>query len=177
MSTTLSKTGIMIFKSLFSSALLASAVVAQNNNNNNKNLTQLISQTSELSALGSLLSSYPSIASEVASMSNVTLLAPNNYAIAALGTALLRSASEAEIRALLSYHVLQGEIRSSDLSRLPVFAPTMLNNSNYANVTGGQVVEAQTSNGSDVTITSGLKIQSTVVTAVSQRQNLRASIS
>jgi hypothetical protein len=48
----------------------------------------------------------------------------------------------------------------------------MLNDTTYTNVTGGQVVEAQVTNGSSVVITSGLKLPSLVVQAVGRAQNL-----
>ncbi len=55
----------------------------------------------------------------------------------------------------------------SSISTTPTFAHTLLNSSTYSNVTGGQVVELQAV-GSNVIVTSGLKMQSKVVTAVSR---------
>ena len=69
------------------------------------------------------------------------------------------------VAALLSYHVLKGSYPASAFTNSSQFIPTLLTNTTYANVTGGQVVEARL-NGSDVNIFSGLLAKSMVVTAV-----------
>lgn len=65
---------------------------------------------------------------------------------------------------VLTYHVLNGTIRSTDIQDTPSFPKTLLTNSTYTNVTGGQVVKAETEDNS-VVFTSGLLRQSRVVTA------------
>lgn len=64
----------------------------------------------------------------------------------------------------MTYHVLNGTIRSTDINDTPAFPKTLLTNSTYTNVTGGQVVKAETEDNS-VVFTSGLLMQSRVVTA------------
>jgi hypothetical protein len=67
---------------------------------------------------------------------------------------------------LLYYHVINGTYYASNFSSTPAFAPTLLTNATYSNVTGGQVVEAVVENGG-VSIYSGARENSTVVTPVS----------
>jgi hypothetical protein len=69
------------------------------------------------------------------------------------------------VAALLTYHVLNGTYKSSAFTNTSQFLPTLLTNETYANVTGGQRVEARL-NGSSVEIFSGLLQKSMVVTAV-----------
>lgn len=69
------------------------------------------------------------------------------------------------VAALLSYHVLNGSYPASAFSNSSMFIPTLLMNETYANITGGQRVEARLSNG-NVTFFSALKQNSTVVTGV-----------
>jgi hypothetical protein len=103
---------------------------------------------------------------------NITLLARSNSAINELRrSGLLGVASQAQIKALLDYHVVQGKIYASDIGNTPQFCPTLLQNTAYANVSGGQVVETQLEdNDNTVVLTSGLKVESKVTPAVSQRQ-------
>ena len=153
----------MRLNELLSTALLLAGVSAQGGR---MNLTALLGSNNQLSGLVTLLGAYPNIATSLASAENVTLLAPNNAAIKALmNSGALNGASESLVAAVLNYHVLPGMIYSSAITATPVFAPTLLNDTTYANVTGGQVVEAQVV-GQNVIFTSGLKAQSTVVQAV-----------
>jgi uncharacterized surface protein with fasciclin (FAS1) repeats len=108
---------------------------------------------------------------------NITVLAPSNEAFAAFlnssaGTAAASIPSTVE--ALLSYHVLNGTYPASAFTNTSQFIPTFLTNSSYANVTGGQRVEAVL-NGTNVEIFSGLLQKSTVTTAVSSADRLPIS--
>jgi len=49
------------------------------------------------------------------------------------------------LEAILTYHVLEGIHANTFLETPPQFIPTLLTNSSYANVTGGQRVEAVSS--------------------------------
>lgn len=69
------------------------------------------------------------------------------------------------VTALLTYHVLNGVFPSSAFTSTPAFAPTLLTNASYTNVTGGQRVEGVLTGGK-VVLYSGLRSNSTVVTAV-----------
>jgi uncharacterized surface protein with fasciclin (FAS1) repeats len=74
------------------------------------------------------------------------------------------------VAALLTYHVVNGTFYASDFSSTPAFAPTLLSNTSFTNVTGGQVIEA-VSDGTNITILSGLLAESKVVAAVSPNLN------
>ncbi|KAK5167835.1 uncharacterized protein LTR77_007534 [Saxophila tyrrhenica] len=151
-------------KTFIASSALAFAA-AQNNSNSDPTLTALIGDTPSLSGLGTILQAYPNIARSLGNAENVTVFAPNNAAISELqSSGLLDDATEDDVAAILNYHVLQGMVYSSAISETPVFAPTLLDDEMYANVTGGQVVEVAL-DGQDVVLTSGLKLESTVVQA------------
>ncbi len=99
----------------------------------------------------------------------ITMLAPNNEAFTTfMNTASGKAASSQSdvVAAVLEYHVLNGDFPGSSFTSKAQFAPTLLTNTSYTNVTGGQVVQAQLS-GSTVQITSGLKAVSKVITSVS----------
>lgn len=133
-----------------------------------QSLTDVISQTPDLSTLGSLVGQYPTIASTLANATNITVLAPTNAAFSSFlaqpGVNASITADPGLVIAVLSYHVLQGTIPSSAITETPVFAKTLLSNTSYTNVTGGQVVQAQAMDGG-VMITSGLLRESHVTTA------------
>ncbi|KAH8748595.1 FAS1 domain-containing protein [Hyaloscypha finlandica] len=133
-----------------------------------QSLTELLaSQNSSLSALTGLLATNPSLVSALGSASNITILAPNNEALATFlnsSTGGAAATNPGLVTALLTYHVLNGSYPASAFTNTSQFLPTLLTNTTYANVTGGQRVEARL-NGSSVEIFSGLLAKSTVVTA------------
>lgn len=99
----------------------------------------------QLNSFWTLLQQF-NLLSGVGQLTNVTLLAPSNDALAALNTSGVAITSEL-VQALISYHTLNGTILSSALSNeTSTFAPTHLTNPAFSNVTGGQVVEAILSN-------------------------------
>jgi uncharacterized surface protein with fasciclin (FAS1) repeats len=151
----------MLFKRLLPAAFAAVASA--------QSLTAaLSSQNASLSTLISLLGTQPALVSALGSASNITILAPNN---AALATFLNSSTGTAAatmpdlVTALLTYHVLNGTYPASAFTSTPQFIPSLLTNTSYTNVTGGQRVEAYT-NGSSVDIVSGGLATSIVVTPV-----------
>ncbi|KAI3399300.1 hypothetical protein diail_7255 [Diaporthe ilicicola] len=133
-----------------------------------QSLTDVIGQNQDLSQLGTLLGQYPDLAQQLGGLSNITVLAPNNAALSALlnnsATTAAVAADPGLVPAILMYHVLNGTIRSTDITDTPAFPKTLLTNSTYTNVTGGQVVKAETEDGG-VVFTSGLLMQSRVATA------------
>ncbi|KAJ4423308.1 hypothetical protein N0V82_002035 [Gnomoniopsis sp. IMI 355080] len=150
----------MQLKQLAASLALAGTVSAQA-------LTDVISQTPQLSTLGALLTQYPAVAQTLANASNITVLAPTNEAFSAFLTSAVNESIAADaglVPAVLSYHVLSGTIKSTDIPTTPAFPKTLLTNATFTNVTGGQVVKAQAVNGG-VTFTSGLLKTSNVSTA------------
>jgi len=138
----------MLFKSLAISAL-AGAAVAQD-------LTTLLANTTELSNLTSYLELFPQLVTQLSSLSNITLLAPNNAAFAKLlnssAGAALANNDTSLIQGLLTYHVLEGTYTNFTAKQ---FIPTALQPPQYTNVTGGQVVEAVT-DGNSTSFFSGL---------------------
>lgn len=149
---------------LFLMALMPSAIVAQN-------LSQLLANTSQLSSLNALLSSYPGITNSLTNITNVTILAPSNAALANFTNSTsfqaLASSPSANrtIEDLLSYHILQGEYYASNITDMPTFIHTYLNDTEYTNVTSGQVVEAIKQD-NETYFYSGLFTNSTVTQAV-----------
>ena len=161
----------MHYKLLLSAAALVATARAQGGGGGGgtPSLTDLIANTPQLSTLGAILELYPDIAQTLAGAENITVFAPGNDAFATLNaTGALSEASEADISALLSYHVVSGVIDSTAFTTTPVYAVTTLTDEAYTNVTTGQVVTGLLQ-GDSVVLESGLKIPSTVVTAVSAR--------
>lgn len=108
------------------------------------------------------------VAATLGNATNITVLAPNDEALnKALKNPsyMAMSSDTAYVQAFLSYHVVQGTIYSQNITETAAFAPTLLNNTRFSNVTGGQVVKVL-KDGNDVEITSGLGSQAKVVTAV-----------
>ena len=77
------------------------------------------------------------------------------------------------VTALLTYHVLNGTYYASNVTDMAAFIPTLLTNSTYSNVTGGQVVGAM-AEGDTVSFYSALKQQSNVTEAVSSPPSLES---
>lgn len=146
-----------MFKSLTLASLLALASA--------QSLTEVIANTTELSTLGSLLTANPDLAGQLGALSNVTILAPSNEALSAFtnSSAGEAAADPAVLTAVLQYHILQGTYQADQIPDDLAFVPSVLNNTQYANVTGGQVVGVERED-DDVTLFSGLLQNSSVVT-------------
>ncbi|KAL8808706.1 MAG: hypothetical protein Q9200_004098 [Gallowayella weberi] len=160
-----------MYTKLFSIAVLAATAFAQNATNSSmssKSLNELLGSTDSLSTLATAVQGVPGLAQMLGSASNVTILAPSNEAFEKFmrtpGAAALASNDTSAIQALLSYHILNGTFPSSVVTEMPTFLPTMLNNSAYSNVTGGQVVEVL-KQGDKVLFYSGLLSNASVTTA------------
>lgn len=98
----------------------------------------------------------------------VTILAPNNDAVnAAINNTDYSSPyiSPGDIQALLSYHVLNGTYYASDISNTSQFISTLLTNTSFTNVTGGQRVECVSDN-KNLTFISALRQNVTAVRTV-----------
>lgn len=134
--------------------------------NNQPNLTQALqSANSSLSTLTGLIATQNGTLEMLNSLTDITILAPNNDALKTfLGNTSVSDISPQQIGAILSYHVLNGTYYSDNVTDTPSFLPTLLNATEFANVTGGQVVEAiKTDN--NVTFLSGFRKQSNVTQA------------
>ncbi|KAL8864354.1 MAG: hypothetical protein Q9174_007384 [Haloplaca sp. 1 TL-2023] len=167
-----------MYSQLFTVAGLAALATAQNMTMSNStmggtSLTALLGDTEELSSLSTVLTGVPGLADMLGGAQNVTILAPSNEAFTAFMASPMAEAYMGEdgqpdpvaIGALLMYHVLNGTYASDTVMEEPTFIPTMLNNTAYANVTGGQVVQAVTQE-DQVLIFSGLSNNATVTTPV-----------
>ncbi len=152
----------MLLKRLLPAALAAMASA--------QSLTDALgSQNASLSTLIGLLGTQPALVSTLGTLSNITILAPNNAALAKFlnsSSAMAAASMPDVVAALLTYHVLNGTYPASAFTAKPQFLPSLLTNMSYTNVTGGQRVEGYT-NGSSVDIISGGLAKSMVVTAVS----------
>merc|ERR1712013_506351 len=152
----------MQLKQFFGAAL---AIVAARAQDAPANLTSVLSGNQNLSSLVTLLQSVPDVAEALSGASNITLFAPSNDALNALNSSgVLSSGQEGLVQALLNYHVLIGQFTSENITETPAFPATLLNDTAYANVTGGQVVECRAED-DGVYVISGLKNNATVVEA------------
>jgi uncharacterized surface protein with fasciclin (FAS1) repeats len=151
---------IKMFSKYLSVAALAGYAFAQQNT---PSLAEALNSTSDLSQLAGVLGLVPELVQALSSANNITILAPSNAAFDAIGNETLTAlASDQDmIAAILQYHVLNGTIRSDQITNTSAFVPTLLTNPQYTNVTGGQVVQAVERDG-NVTFFSGLLANSTV---------------
>lgn len=106
-------------------------------------LFDLINSTQGLSYLASFAAVFPEVLETVSGLSNITILAPSNNAFEALETdprgEALYAASQEDYLNLIYYHILNGTY--DNITDYEIVS-TLLTNSNYTNVTGGQVVGA-----------------------------------
>jgi len=120
-------------------------------------------KTPSLSKLASLIGASPQLSSLLSPAYNFTFLAPTNDAIS---TWLVGNQSQSWIEATLAYHLLSGSHPTALLSKTPEFVPSALSNISFANVTGGQRIEA--SRPAKIIFQSGNKTSSTLVSGVSE---------
>lgn len=115
------------------------------------------------------MQTQPDLVQALSGLSDITLLAPSNEALDALlsdeAVASLLATDSGIVTALLQYHVLNGTFLSTAVTEEAAFIPTLLTNTSYTNVTGGQVVEA-VKQGEVVSFYSGLKEEANVTKAV-----------
>lgn len=160
----------MQYKQFLGAALAVVAARAQEANSTAGNLTTALAGNQNLSGLVTLLQGNPDLANALGGAQNITLLAPSNDALGALNSSGILSSGSQEglIQALLNYHVLVGVFNSSSITETPAFPATLLNDTAFANVTGGQVVEVRVEDDEVIAI-SGFKNNVTVTEAVSRR--------
>ena len=155
---------INMFKQLSFLALVGFALAQQDETV--PDLAAALNSTEELSTLQGVIPA--SVLESLSGLSDITILAPSNDAFSQIDNETLSglAANEGLLTAVLQYHVLNGTYLSSAIMNSSVFVPTALTNNMFANVTGGQVVEAMSMDG-NVTFYSGLLSNSSVTTAVS----------
>ncbi|KAF1920842.1 FAS1 domain-containing protein [Ampelomyces quisqualis] len=148
----------MLYKSI-SLLALAGQALAQNT----PTLVQALNSSSDLSQLSAVLALNPQLVETLGSAQNITILAPSNAAFGKVDNATLGAltANPALLAATLQYHVLNGTVYGSQVTNTSAFVPTLLTDTQFTNVTGGQRVRAQLRNG-NVTFYSGLNLNSTV---------------
>lgn len=149
------------------SVLALTALVASVAAQATQNLTAALTSDPDLSNLTAIVSTFPQLVTALGSATNITILAPSNAAFAKF---LNNSGANATlgntdlVQAILSYHILNGTINSTQITSNATFVPTHLNSPLLANVTGGQRVEALNNSGT-VQIISGLLATSNVTKA------------
>jgi len=133
------------------------------------NFTAAIISNPNLSNLTQYLGMYPEVVETLSSLTNITLLAPNNEAftkvVSSPGVGQINALDKSLITALFTYHVLEGTYFSTDFTSKPAFIRTALVEPAYTNLTSGQVVEAVVSD-KKVDFYSGLLQKATVTQAV-----------
>jgi len=134
-----------------------------------QDLNATLSSNNATQGLLTLLGAYPDLVETLGTAQNITILAPSTEAVNAILESDMAAALQADpglVRAILTYHVLNGTYPASAIMNMSTFVPTLLTNETYTNVTGGQVVNAVALNGS-VQFFSGLQANVTVVQPVS----------
>jgi alpha-D-ribose 1-methylphosphonate 5-triphosphate synthase subunit PhnH len=103
-------------------------------------LTKVLARYPELSKLTALITNSATLSTRFFDQAtNFTLLAPTDTAIT---TWLSKNVSQSSVEAVLLYHLLDGRHPIASIPNSSVAIPTALTNQTYANVTGGQRVEA-----------------------------------
>ncbi|KAF2687184.1 FAS1 domain-containing protein [Lentithecium fluviatile CBS 122367] len=142
---------------------LASYAFAQDSSEP-QSLNATLSGNEQLSNLTSFLGLAPELLIALSNATNITILAPSNEAFAAFANSSAAASVASDpglLAAVLQYHVLNGTYTASQITKMSAFVPTLLTNETYANVTGGQVVEAVTI-GNETVFYSGLLQNATV---------------
>lgn len=129
----------------------------------------LTAQSATLSTLNAWLATQSLVFQILSNAQGVTLLAPSNNAFSKIYSTPLYGQLAADpnlLTAFLSYHVLDGVYSASDFADpQSAFVPTFLNMEGYTNVSGGQVIESRSQNGT-VTLISGNRARSNFETYV-----------
>ena len=128
-------------------------------------LLELLQGSPELSTLYTRVNSSPNLTNFLSTSNDFTLLAPSNDAFAKLpaGTSNM---SDDQFTAMLQYSLLRGTFPELTLTTTNQFIPSNLNNSKYANVTGGQVAGLGLDNSGTIEVVTGNKSISTAAETV-----------
>jgi uncharacterized surface protein with fasciclin (FAS1) repeats len=105
---------------------------------NQQEITTVLENVPELSNFTAYLSQFNDLVNQINSQGNVTVLAPNNAAFAQAPDSVWTGDVTTLRRAALAYHVLNGTYLEFTEAG---FIPTLLRDTEFANVSGGQVVE------------------------------------
>lgn len=130
-------------------------------------LSILSSTPGTFSTLNSFINSSATVKNLLSTANNFTFLAPSNDAVKKwLATQGSTPPAQDLIDATLSYHLIDGGFPTVLFSSKPKFISSKLDNSTFANVTNGQVVELL-QNGKTSELLTGSKTQSAITSAVS----------
>ncbi|KAK3685314.1 FAS1 domain-containing protein [Podospora appendiculata] len=122
-----------------------------------------------LELLNSYLAGEEALFALLSTAKDITVLAPSNEALYRLENdeaMIARFADPGMMGAFLKYHVFSGVWYSSNFTaaKAPLFVPTMLNDTAFTNVTGGQRVKAHAKDG-EVVLYSGMLTQTPIKSA------------
>lgn len=146
-------------------------------------LPALLASQPDLSTLLELVGLVDGLAATLSAASNITIVGPTNDAFAAVprdtpeGQAIELRNDTIAVGALLANHVFRGAYAAKDITDLPIFAQTLLDDSYitavqpFSNFTGG-AYNGLVRNGEDVCILSGEQTISTVTQAVRSSHSL-----
>ncbi|KAK5048651.1 hypothetical protein LTR84_005742 [Exophiala bonariae] len=126
-----------------------------------QDILTILRQQNGISTFTGFLEQLPDVV-EILNGGIFSVLIPNDDAFSALDKDFPED--DEELLALIQYHIANGTHPSATFGLEPLFVPTLLSNSNYTNVTGGQVVEMAKFNDTP-TILTGIKAESRVVEA------------
>ncbi|KAI1629219.1 hypothetical protein EDD37DRAFT_644980 [Exophiala viscosa] len=125
-----------------------------------QDILTILNQQTGISTFTGYLQQFPGLI-DLLNNGTFSVLVPNDQAISTF-TSANQDVTEDELLALLQYHCVNGTHPSATFGLQPLFAPTLLTNTSYTNVTGGQVVEITMLNNTP-TILSGVKAASQIV--------------
>ncbi|OLN96447.1 Fasciclin-like arabinogalactan protein-like protein 2 [Colletotrichum chlorophyti] len=153
---------LLLPSSLFGLATLISPATAQND------LGSVLQSKSNLSTYYNLIKKYPEVILKLPSYDGVTIVAPSNAAFENIpGTRLngVWNESDPSIAVpILEYHILQGTVSTKALELGPtVLRSSLLQNTAWTNVTGGQNVLVNKQPGDVIVFTSSEGIRTTQV--------------
>ncbi|KAG0640012.1 FAS1 domain-containing protein [Tuber brumale] len=105
-----------------------------------QSIVEVLLNTPEASNFTFLVSKYSDFTASLSVTSNITVLAPNDKALASTMKMLSTETGNhtEHIKSLLAYHVLNGTYRTADFGDKPGFLPTLLTNKEWANITAGE---------------------------------------
>lgn len=133
-----------------------------------KDLGSVLGSIKNLTTFHDILEKYPDISRQLSDLDGATIIAPSNEAFKNIAYTALNEIwdpdNEETTTSLLQYHILQGVVKTSLLESGPTYVrSTLLSNSKYTNVTGGQNVLFNKQQENDIVVTTGLGTRSALV--------------
>ncbi|KAK3939747.1 Fasciclin-domain-containing protein [Diplogelasinospora grovesii] len=129
-----------------------------------QDLGAVLAANSNLSTYYNLVKQYPDILLQLPSYAGVTIVAPNNDAFTKYQN--WDGQNQSMVTNILEYHILQGTVATGAVLEGPsTFASTLLTDTAWTNVTGGQKMIINKQPGDLVVFTSGEGSRSTVLQA------------